>query len=672
MIDDDIIREIGGFSDEDLEGVDINSAISAPQTSTTVPSSSSSSSTTNTTTTTAATSSTTPQQSFNIDRMSDDENSDDDDHDDLGTVPLDNDPNDPIVRRYEVFLTNNLANNLFLFQYPLRAKTRPYDFNQLTEVRFKKEHKKMEMEFELNTQSEHYDQDNPQSMSSFTLASKVVPLRTNYAVGVTRGNHLHITPLQNILQFKTSLEHLERDGGFAGIGEKVVNREDKEKGATASSASSSSTGKAQPQLVQTTYRSQADERARQKSYEYMKQQEQAEKDMTMEFYPSDHSTARQVFERLFATYDNPVSFDMSPAAYLETLVPYKHDVMARLKGEQISMDIIQKMPGAKQVQFALFAANILNFDRIKQMATNVKDDEQLISIIEDNADLVRGCWVLKSHLKQLNPNNPNQKFTMTVETACRDYLMYLFHKQPLVDRIAFTEKTKLDTEVAKEMLEEIALIKEDKSSSRRHGYWSLKLPPDEKFMAKYPEVVERQNEAWKMRTQQILNNVESSFKNIKPAVISAGAGVTRPQDINKAVVNFIRTQFQQHGVCTFAMLADAFRTSRANSEALSNVGNDHFKNVCQQITRSFCTDQYLILKQADLPEAEAPMRDAIIEILEERKDEKLTRQTISDEAKQRLPSDSKPPQLGTVMKILNELAVDTQDGFYVVRKPAIQ
>lgn len=580
---------------------------------------------------------------------------------DENAEPVD-DPNDPIVRRYEVFLTNNLANNLFLFQYLLRPKDRPYDFNQLTEVRFKKEHKKMEMEFELNTHNEHYDQENPQTMKSFVLSSRIVPSRTNYAVGVTRGNHLHITPLQHILQFKTSLEHL--DEKFIGAGEKVISREEKEKKASAT--------KNQAQIVQATYRTQADERARQKTYEYMKQQEQAEKPINMEFFPSDHPTARQVFERLFATSDHPVAFDMSPAAYLETLVPYKHDPLARLKGEQISLDLLRKMPGPRQVQLALFAANILHFGRIKQLATNVKNEETLINLIEDNAVLVRGCWILKSHLKQLNPSVLNQKFTITVETVARDYLLYLFHKQPYIDRIAFQEKTGLDNELVQTMLEEIAVVSYEKQDNRRHGYWVLKLPPDEEFIKNYPSVVQRQEENWETRTPQILSYIESGFKNIQQTILNVPSSTNRTQDMNKLLVSIIMDQFQRYGVCSHSMLLAAFKESKTKNELLKNISAEQFNTIASQMTRTFCDKDHLILKHTpELPESERLFRNAIIDVLEENKHVKLTRQQISEAAKKKLPPDAKVNvSMNVIMKILTEVATDTADNHYIPRTPS--
>lgn len=95
---------------------------------------------------------------------------------------------DRVVKRYDVFISQTLTNNLYLLQYPLRPKHRPYDFNAHKDMRFKKDHKKLEIDFEINTSSEHYDDGASTAPKTFTLSSTPVPLKANYAIGVLRAS----------------------------------------------------------------------------------------------------------------------------------------------------------------------------------------------------------------------------------------------------------------------------------------------------------------------------------------------------------------------------------------------------------------------------------------------------------------------------------------------------
>jgi DNA-directed RNA polymerase III subunit RPC5 len=173
---------------------------------------------------------------------------------------------DYVVQRFDVSLSHNLTENLYCFQYPLRPPSKGYDFNTLRELRYKKDHQIMEMDFELNTKNEHYDTESSFDQRIFTLQSSQIPLKTNYCVGVLRGDQFHITPLKNILQLRPKLEYLSED---KHVQEKVTNKKK-----TTS----------QPRLVYATMQTKEDEETRKKSYEYAKQMEQSEPWVNLKVY----------------------------------------------------------------------------------------------------------------------------------------------------------------------------------------------------------------------------------------------------------------------------------------------------------------------------------------------------------------------------------------------------
>ena len=88
----------------------------------------------------------------------------------------DEDADDPIVKKYDVYLSHTLSPNLFLFQYPLRPITRPYDFQTLKKCLYKKEHMKFNLSFERSANPEHFDLEHykPNEVDSFSLTSNKV------------------------------------------------------------------------------------------------------------------------------------------------------------------------------------------------------------------------------------------------------------------------------------------------------------------------------------------------------------------------------------------------------------------------------------------------------------------------------------------------------------------
>lgn len=75
------------------------------------------------------------------------------------------------------------------------------------------------------------------------------------------------------------------------------------------------------------------------------------------------------------------------------------------------------------------------------------------------------------------------------------FQLYLFTKSEYVDRRKVAEAVKLPPEEVKEILCSVACLQSNKK-------WSLLIPPDPDFDAKYPDIVQRQNLFWEARQKQ--------------------------------------------------------------------------------------------------------------------------------------------------------------------------
>lgn len=175
------------------------------------------------------------------------------------------DKDDPVVKVYDVHLSHTLTEHLYNIQFPLRSPQNQYDWNTLKEFRFKPEHKIVEMDFELNTKNEHFDSESQFERKMFTLNSNLIPLKTNYCIGVLRGDQFHITPLKHIVQMRPKMDYLSEDK----YAKEKISKKDK---------------KVQAKLITATIQSKQEEEHQKKSFEYLKQIEQSEPFIKMEVF----------------------------------------------------------------------------------------------------------------------------------------------------------------------------------------------------------------------------------------------------------------------------------------------------------------------------------------------------------------------------------------------------
>ena len=176
---------------------------------------------------------------------------------------------DPVVREIPVYLSTELASQLYLVQHPLFSTARSDDANVLgkpphpSSARIRPNHGKLELGIpipgashfakdhtEANNSEEEdqgetgfgYDSDsasedsrdmdvgleefeelgesfphlNPfakkkNRIAEHRLTSSVLAARTHYAMGAMRDGHLHITPVSRILQMRAGFEHVDKD-----------------------------------------------------------------------------------------------------------------------------------------------------------------------------------------------------------------------------------------------------------------------------------------------------------------------------------------------------------------------------------------------------------------------------------------------------------------------------
>lgn len=219
---------------------------------------------------------------------------------------------DEVVGTMPVFLSQDLANSLYLLQYPLRPAERSYasDLGELSSVRIKPVQKKLEVEYTLNTNSRNYDPEgsvlntSQGAIKKIRFSSKPVPPKTNYAVGVVREGQLHLTPLHAVSRMYPDLDYINQ----------AIQQD--------SEPQAEEKVEATPLLVKFQRKENERTAAYQKvTHAYMKQIQDQEAFVELKMAPPKSVALLSTFEKLICPSSVPVEFNVPARDYFNHINP---------------------------------------------------------------------------------------------------------------------------------------------------------------------------------------------------------------------------------------------------------------------------------------------------------------------------------------------------------------
>jgi len=144
--------------------------------------------------------------------------------DDDCQVLVEDDDDDPLIAEVDIYLTRIFADQLYLFQYPLRTNNLQFENNStLIGARLKPKNKLVQLDYVLDTQSKFHCKKNEkniiqnltttnekiQSIDRLTLSSNNLTLGDNYkrfAVGILTSNGIQLSPLNAIFQLRPDFD----------------------------------------------------------------------------------------------------------------------------------------------------------------------------------------------------------------------------------------------------------------------------------------------------------------------------------------------------------------------------------------------------------------------------------------------------------------------------------
>lgn len=484
------------------------------------------------------------------------------------------------------------------------------------------------MDFQLNHNASDFDSDSEfKKKTKLTLKSKPVPLKSNYCVGVMRGTSLFLTPLKNVVKMLPDTQYLNEhfEHEIRMVDDDPSDSEEGEKEKKSKKTSSDT------QVVQQV-QTRRELRELEKSYHFIHSLEEQENPISLKYHDKESNNSISIFEKLLTAPFGEIVFNMDRNQYINALVPYKEDPLAKFTKKVISLETIKHEKNPKiQVAYIMQAAKILPYNRIKELATQSTDDNQLLNILTSVSHFIQGRWIGNAHTS----SEPGMYERW-------NFMLIQFWKYGSVDRGEFSRITKLSPEKSIELLQTISELDKDAR------LWKLKGNPDNEFEFKYPELFEAHTKLLQTLESETLHHIESGFTKISTySKDKIGSSLTE-EEIKKVTQFFLTKLGQQYGVVSPKLIRSKLAETQAKNELYKKITVDHIKKMLNNCYRHF--NGCYVLKKCPLGEEAAPFRDALIEELNQRKS--MTKEEIREAVEAAV---GKPLETNMFFKFTQEL-----------------
>lgn len=513
---------------------------------------------------------------------------------------------DSIVREIDVYLCPNInaETKLYLLQYPLRPHWRPYGLEERCDsVRVKPKLKKLEMDLTVDVNGENYDQDADEhiQIKKQTLSSSKVALTTNYAVGLLRGNKLHLAPLDAIVQLRPSMKYLDEADVKKRNAKKIIDdvdmvdvedegeEEDKEE---------------QPNLIALKVEVKKQETERQEqmrlqSHAYLKQLDEAEVWIPLETHGVDSPITDGIRHVLTSKAGDEILFAMPMSEYVGHLVPGRASSNSFEAGTQdgnadegLSRSFLDTLPLEQRFEKLLSKGrvHVLQFERLMKLAPAGCTEEEVLSVLEDMAHLVQGCWVAASSLRYSGQI-----------CILRDYILSLFTKSRVI-RHDQLEELQVPKEIIREVLLPLAVQRP------AEGGWEFQESTDRSFLKRHHAVGREQMQRWtenedqiklaalalrigtsstknsslsqhapepshqqSLSSDKIANAIGGGLSRSKASTVGSFSGEwTMSEETRASLPGALREIFAKHNVCSLQLICQSLRELAITKAAAPN------------------------------------------------------------------------------------------------------
>ncbi|KAL7733826.1 hypothetical protein ACLKA6_011549 [Drosophila palustris] len=435
------------------------------------------------------------------------------------------DEEDPIVEEIPVFLSKNLQDNLYLFQYPTKTEIANHDDAIVVNCCVKPFSQEVKVDFGLNIESKHYDRFKGEQFAvaadgkntygavppkgaerptfkrglmdkqAFTSTRSLTDI-SKYVVGIYTDKEVHLSPLASMVQLRPSLSHFDKEDKRRKAEQKAQNDdiEDEEvaQQVTVKFARGTSAGAAAKKTKE-----------QRGTYDNFVQRIVEEPWCETYWHARDTPTAELERQKMYSSnHQSNQSLALPAGEYLSKLLPHDEHVQQVDVANVLPVynkAMLKTMPLLEQLRVLLKDARALSFSDILHILSEHIDPhvsaDKVLALLPQVGILLHGNWVPKSEVvypeKMLSHANGVSAEQMI---RARDYILFRFSRTSYLYRNQVMTATQLPPAETLDVLKTVARV----NSTKR---WELLLPPDKEFEQKHAELVQRQELHWRATEQ---------------------------------------------------------------------------------------------------------------------------------------------------------------------------
>ncbi|KAJ8667381.1 hypothetical protein QAD02_009043 [Eretmocerus hayati] len=433
------------------------------------------------------------------------------------------DDGDPVIKEIPVFLSKRLAENLFIFQYPLKSASKGYDDATFVKTAIKPDNQEVSIEVEINTNDHHYNSNRGEAIAAnaeippkrdqeeceryydsnqmdkiVLQSSRALPSCDNYAVGTYQDGEFHITPLKGMVQLRPEFTYLDR-GDKRGKEDGKNGVDDMEEEEEPAKQVNVTFARQVPDFIK---------KMREQSFQTHSKKLMEEQWIPCHYKPATSSQAELTRMEMFcsASDDSVNNLNLTAKQYLDLLAPPVKEEQfskANIPSHTTSLSYIRTLPPLDQVRILMKDAKVMSFVQLRTILSSEHETSTILKYLQQVSVLVQGNWIVNSEL--IYPKDTMSAHSgIPSELMCRarDYVLLAFTEHEYVDRRAISSVVKLPAEEIREIFTNIAKHQPKKG-------WRLIVPPSKEFPERYPEISQRQDMMWEAKRKQLRETMEN-------------------------------------------------------------------------------------------------------------------------------------------------------------------
>jgi DNA-directed RNA polymerase-3 subunit RPC5 len=542
---------------------------------------------------------------------------------------------DYVVREIDVYFSPPVDPDaeLYVLQYPLRPRWRPYEIDErCEEVRVKSKTREVEMDLKVEVESKNYDSyaSDAVTMAMQVLSSSWKPIgTTGHVVGVLVGNELHLNQIHSVAQLRPSFKHLQSKSSQ----KKNVADEAENKPGTSTDQS----------------------------------KEIEEPWIPLKYIDARSNISARYGRKMVAQSANEVPFSLNSHEYISALCPTTSNHATISNGP--SKRELLLLPLEDRIKTLLLEGSpVHKFNALKHIAP--ESDSDVLSVLQKFAHVIQGLWVPKSGLIYAKEQSK--------EILARDYILLLFSKSSVISNTQLPQKPEL-LKYMKEVLKILAVERPSLAD------WKFKEPCDVSFIKLHQDLVKEQQQSWDRKETQITNIVfgkasRPSIKNPPKADVdskntsntvmqkTSSKASSMPDAIRKALPKALRRVFQAQQVCSFEQVCARLRDlaiSESNlakggaKDLIEAAGGVNYREELLEIIKQDAIDIHGVFVSKspndgirDRDPFLIDYRRIVIDLLRAEKNAKLKKAALIEAAKIQL---NREPTNSEFLKVMNEL-----------------